>query len=260
MPQSEASPDRRYIAVLCLVALLILVAGVWLRPSRTPPPVPSELETLNVQLAMQRLDLQRRSLFYSKKVEELLPALAQARANPERMNFRLPDPGETVILVSNDMNRQPAWILAQTAGALEAPCGDMMAREIATSISIPATLSNAVAFDLDNNLAGIVLFCGDRRILTTPETFKAWNAERALDAKLRECCGLNVAADLEVLGVEAESLLAAAGLRAGDIIMDVAEQPIKNRTELHSALSATPPPTELTVRRGERNRKLVVRR
>jgi hypothetical protein len=260
MPQPEASIDRRYVGVLCVAALLILFAGVWLRPSRTPPPVPSELENLNVQLATQRLDLQRRSLFYSKKVDELLPAFAGARANPERMSFRLPAPGETVILISNDTDRQPSWALAQTAGTLETRCGNIAAQEIATTILIPATLATGVAFDLNNNLTGLVLFCGDRHILTTPETFRIWNSERTLDAGLRECCGLNFTKDLKVLEVDGDTPFATAGLRVGDAILEVAGQPITTRTELHAALTATPPPADLTIRRGERNRKLTVRR
>jgi hypothetical protein len=260
MPKAEAQIDRRYIAALCIASLLILVAGVWFRPSRTPPPVPSELETLNMQMARQRLEFERRSMFYSRKAADLLTLAADVRVHPESVPFHLTSPGETVVLLASDSEGQPLWAATQTVGSTTTPCDDVPVQEIATTITIPATLANAVAFDLDNNLAGLVIPCGTGSLLTTPASFKAWNAERAVEQSLRECCGLQVTAALGVFAVDSESELAKRGLRVGDVLVSVAGQPVSSRAELHSALTASPPPTELSYQRGERIRKLLLPR
>ena len=259
MHVAEAQVDRRYIAALCVVSLIILVAGVWFRPSRTPPPVPSELETLNVQLAGQRIDLERRSLFYSRKAEELIKIAADARSNPERLPFRIQPPGEMVMLVATDAGGQLVWASTQTAGTTDSQCGDITAQEVSTTIFIPTTLSSAVAFDLDNNLAGFVIPCGDRRMLVTPQTYGRFSAERINESNLRDCCGLEVTGNMEVTALQPESDLAKAGLRTGDTILTVGAEPAASRRELHAALTS-PSPAVVTIQRGERTRKLTVRR
>ena len=260
MPHTVAQLDRRYIAALSVVSLLILVAGVWFRPSRTPPPVPSELETLNVQLARQRLDLERRSLFYSRKAEELMKVSADVRSHPETLPFQMKPPGEMVLLVATGSNGELVWASSQTAGATEVECGDIVAKEVTTTSVIPTTLSNAVAFDFDNNLAGLVISCGDRRVLVTPESYRHFAAERAVETTLRSCCGVHVTRKLEVAAVDPDSELAKAGLRSGDSFVAVGNQPVASRRELHAGLSASPAATEVTIQRGPRTRKLTIRR
>ena len=56
------------------------------------------------------------------------------------------------------------------------------------TIAIPATLANAVVFDLDGNFAGLVIPCGDKRIVTTPEGLRQASREdnsRSADGVLR---------------------------------------------------------------------------
>lgn len=260
MPAAESHVDRRYIAILCLASLLILVVGVWLRPPRTPPPVPSELETLNMQLARQRLDFDRRSLFFARKAEELAKSAAEVRSRPESAPFRTMVPGDMVLLVATGSQGELVWAPAQATGPAETPCGEMIAQEITTTIAIPVTLSSAVAFDLDNNPAGLALTCGDRQILTTPATFRQWTAERTHEANLDSCCGLRVTSTLEVVSVGTDSVVAKTGLRVGDTILNVDAAAVASRSELHGALTSSPPPTVLTIRRGERTRKLTIRR
>ena len=260
MRESGAQIDGRYIAALCIVSVLILVAGVWFRPSRTPPPIPSELETLTMQLTRQRLDLDRRSLFYSRKAEEMAKDVAEVRARPEIVPFSPGTAGQIVVLVATDSKGELVWAPAQTVGAAAVPCDGLMLMEVTTTIAIPSTLSSAVAFDLDNKLVGLVVPCEDRRLLVTPDSFRMWTAEHTLEANLAECCGLRVTKGLEVFEVRPESALAEAGLRNGDTILTVAGAPLGSRRDLHAALTSSPPPVELTIQRANRTRKLRIRR
>ena len=49
------SKDFRYLAVLCLGAIAILVAGILLRPEKAAAPIPSESDLLQLQLSAQRV-------------------------------------------------------------------------------------------------------------------------------------------------------------------------------------------------------------
>jgi hypothetical protein len=234
--------DLRYLAVLCLGALGILFAGVLLRPEKAATPVPSESDMLQLQLSAQRRDFERRTLFFRSKARELARFVSDARSGIGNLRYRMPQTGDTVVLVG----ARDVWASAVTAGLLRTECGDIAIDEIGSTVAIPATLENAVAFDLDNSLAAFVISCDERRLLTTPEGFKAWTAERALDDQLVEH-GLRVTragTELEVLAVGADSPLRRAGLREGDRIMD----PATKAALLDAA--------ELLIRRGERTRKL----
>ena len=238
------SKDFRYLAVLCLGALGILVAGVLLRPEKAAAPIPSESDLLQLQLSAQRRDFDRRGLFLRTKARELTRFVADARTGASTLPYRPPRPGETIVLIGpND-----AWAGAVTAGTFQSTCGEINIDEIGSTIAIPANLENAVAFDLDNNLAAYVVSCGDRRLLTTPEGFNAWTAQRAIEAKLLDH-GLRLATagnELEVLEVGPDAPLRRAGLREGDRILEPA-----TKTEVPDA-------AELLIRRGQRTRKLKV--
>src|SRR4051812_509615 len=137
MLHGSANVDRRYIATLCVVSIFILVAGVWFRPSRTPPPMPSEYETLNVQLERQREDLERRSLFYAKTASDLMRVAADVRTHPDNVPVGSISPGEIALLVASDPQGRLVWASSQTAGTTEASCPEGAMREIATTIVIP---------------------------------------------------------------------------------------------------------------------------
>jgi S1-C subfamily serine protease len=222
--------------------------------------VPSELENLNVQIARQRSDLERRSLFYSRKAGQLMRLVSDARNHPEGLSFRMPPPGEILLLVATGPEGNLVWASSQTAGVAEAVCGETRVQEVTTTIVIPRTLSSAVAFDLDDNLAGLVVGCGDRSIVVTPETYRVVTADNAVGSSLAECCSLEVSGSLDVVTVGNESELFKAGLRPGDTIAMVEAEPVLSRKDLHAALTSDPRPTALTIRRGEKTRKLTIRR
>jgi hypothetical protein len=238
------SKDFRYLAVLCLGALGILVAGVLLRPEKAAAPIPSESDLLQLQLSAQRRDFERRGLFLRTKARELMRFVADARTGTATIPYRAPRPGETIILVGP----QDAWAGAVTAGTFQTSCGEINLDEIGSTITIPMNLENAVAFDLDNNLAGYVISCGDRRLLATPEGFEAWTAQRAIESKLLGH-GLRLAtagSELEVLEVGPDSPLRLAGLREGDRILEPTTK------------AQVPEAAELVIRRGQRTRTLKV--
>ena len=238
------SKDFRYLAVLCLGALGILVAGVLMRPEKSAAPIPSESDLLQLQLSAQRRDFDRRGLFLRTKARELARFVSDARMGASSVPHRVPEPGETIVLVGP----HDSWAGAVTAGVFQTTCSEIRIDEIGTTIVIPANLDNAVAFDLDNNLAGYVISCEDRRLLTTPEGFKTWTAERALEDRLA-FAGVHVVqagAELEVIAVAQDSEFRRAGLREGDRIVQPA-----SRSELPDA-------AELVIRRGQRTRTLKV--
>jgi hypothetical protein len=221
-----------------------LVAGVLLRPEKSAAPIPSESDLLQLQLSAQRRDFDRRGLFLRTKARELTRFVADARARTSTLPHRAPKPGETIVLIGP----QDAWAGAVTAGTFQTACGETNIEEIGSTATIPANLENAVAFDLDNSLAGYVISCGDRRLLTTPEGFNAWTAQRAVENKLLSH-GLRLATagtELEVLEVGPDSPLRRVGLREGDRILEPATK------------AEVPEATELVIRRGQRTRTLKV--
>lgn len=260
MHRPEILKDHRYIGILCLICVFILIAGVAFRPKLAPPSVPSELELQSLQLARQRLDLDRRSMFYERKAADLLKRAAEARGNPQRFPFRPSRPGEPIILVSTTETGQTVWAASATAGTASTRCGSRTLDEVATTISIPITLSNAVAFNLDDQLAGFVVPCGERSVLTTSSSFEAWTLERAHENELQSCCGIRITPELAVVTVDPKLAFARGGLRTGDKILSVNGQTVTSTSQLHAELTRDNSPLELVIEREKRSRRLKIAR
>jgi hypothetical protein len=251
-------PSRKsYIIILSLVAVGILIGGVSLKPERAPAPVRSENDFLQLQLLAQRRDLQRRSLFFQTIAAQLVTRSQSARTHPQQDSYVAPVAGTTVLLVATESSGQPVWATTSTAGSAEITCDGRAIPEIETTITIPKTLADATAFDLDENVAAFVITCGDRRILTTPQGFEI-ASQPTLAARLKECCGLVLTSDpakpgLTIAELNGDSRPGQAGLKVGDVVAEINQQPLEEEDQLAALLEPTQ--TVLSVQRG-RSRRL----
>lgn len=258
MKTAISSSRKRYIAALCFVSVAILVVGVSLRPRKTPAPVQSESDFLKLQLRAQKRELQRESLFFETKAAELVARAQAVRATPARFSEAVSSSGKLILLVATDTAGLPIWATASTAGVTTTECNGRTLEEIGMTIAIPSTLADAAAFDLDDNLAGVVISCGDRRILTTKKGFQL-SLEPTLSELLRKCCGLHVVTSpdrpgLDIVELDAESGLAHAGARIGDRIVEVNGSAVGAEQDLQ--LLTTGAQADLFVERGKRNRRM----
>ena len=76
--------------------------------------------------------------------------------------------------------------------------------------------------------------------------------------RLRRSVGLPERDGILVRGVEDDSLAAAAGIQAGDLIVEVGGKPITDADDLYTALGALEPPFEVKVVRGNDERTIQV--
>ena len=100
-------PDERMfrtqadiLLTLCVVAWRFC-AGVVLRPAKIPAPVRSESEIYKLQLLAQQRDLAKQDAYsFESKARDLVAKSQAARATPGKFPFRVPAPGENLILVA----------------------------------------------------------------------------------------------------------------------------------------------------------------
>ena len=260
MQAAAPSSRRTYTVILSFVAVGILVAGVSLRPKSAPAPVRSETEFLQLQLLAQRRDLQRRTLFFETKAAQLVTKSEAARKKPEQSPYRQPASGTTILVVATDASGQPVWATATTAGSAETLCDGRTIEEIETTITIPRTLGDGTAFDLDENLAAFVIACGERRILTTPQGFQL-ASQPTLASQLEACCGLQVYSDptkkgIEITKLDGESRPGTAGLKTGDVIVEINGQPFETQEQLRVFLE--PAAIPLSVQRRQSRRPIEI--
>lgn len=261
MQATDISTRKGYVAVLFVAAVAILVAGMFLRPKSTPEPVRSESEFLRLQILTQRRDLQRRSLFFQTLALNLVSKSQAAREKPAQFSYVRPGPGAILLLVETDASGQPVWATATAAGTATANCDGREIEEIALTIAIPVTLADATAFDLEDNVAGIVVSCGDRRILTTPQGFEL-ASQPTFAERLQACCGLQVAPGAGKKGFEIAKLIpesrhAKAGLRLGDRIVAVNGTPVESEPQLEPLLGAAA--VAMSIERGRSSRAIAIK-
>ena len=256
MPHSDQPVSKRYIAVLCAIAGGVLVAGVLLRPTSVPVPVRSETEILRLQLLAQKGDLQRRTLFYQSRAADLVARVAPVRTNPSQFLYRSPPAGQILLLVGTDASGEVVWATGSAAGVISTTCEGRKVPEIGTTINIPATLEAAVAFDLDDNLAGLVVPCEDRLILTTPAGFQAAR-QQTLEQQLIACCGLRVSdSGFRITELQRGTALARAGMQVGDRLVAINGEPVDSPERLRAFLADGP--IELRVDRAGRAVRIAV--
>jgi len=130
-------------------------------------------------------------------------------------------------------------------------CGELLARELASSLELTPFMAGAGLFDLDEALVAIVLPCGERYAALTPESVTLGLAQgQSIGGRLHARIGLRVVplddAGRARLGAESGLLVSEvwagfagdlAGLRPGDVIVDVDGKAVASPEDLQSLLA-----------------------
>ena len=242
--------------VLAVAAILILALGVALRPREAAPPPVSESERAQLQALAQRQSLQRHARVMEGYARDLAPSVLRVRQNPEESSYREPRPGELLILVASQGTGDPRWITAEYGGRQRLRCGRYELEELAVTAVIPSSLEQAVAFGMNENVAGVVVRCRGRLALVAPEHVTLAAAAEREDA-LWTCCGVRLeptaTGGRSVEAVRTGSRLEAAGLEPGDVVPnDVNLQTAMSfnvrRGDEEVMLTVPPPPTPAPMR------------
>jgi S1-C subfamily serine protease len=141
-------------------------------------------------------------------------------------------PGSWILQVSRQPDGGPLFAPGAYSGVASVSCGSVEYRAVQTSIPLTPSSLGAGLFDLDANLLGIVLRCGDGLAALIPEEIdELWAAANSLEGRLLRLYGLRVNLPTEAArellrateGIWISETLAgmradAAGLIPGDVI------------------------------------------
>jgi S1-C subfamily serine protease len=147
----------------------------------------------------------------------------------------------------------------------ETSCGELAVEEVRTSLALSSEMTGGGLFDLDGALVAVILPCGDGHVaLSPPSVSRLISLGRSLEGQLLAIYGLRTTPITEAaashLGVEQGALVsevwnghlaAEAGLRPGDVIVSLGEQPVVSSLDLQPLL--LPPelaPGPVRARRG----------
>ena len=176
----------------------------------------------------------------------------------------LPDPGSWVVLVGRDATGRYRFVQGGFAGTTEDQCGDVPVEVLQTGLALHRTELGSGIFDMDGNLLGVVVRCGDRIAVATPQSIDA-----AIDVASSPASQLQ-----RVLGITAAELNQAstayfeapsgawirsvtvgvtpAALRPGDVITKVNGMPVESLSELDALLAYGQEPISMTLVRNRR--------
>jgi hypothetical protein len=149
----------------------------------------------------------------------------------------------------------------------ETRCGELAVEEVRTSLALSSEMAGGGLFDLDGALVAVILPCGEgHAAVSPPSVLRLLGLGRSLEGQLLALYGLRTTSLSEAaqshLGVERGALVsevwsghlaAAAGLRPGDVIVGLGEQPVGSPQDLQPLLlPAELAPGPIRVRRGRR--------
>ena len=129
-------------------------------------------------------------------------------------------------------------------------CGELAVEEVRTSLALSPEMTGGGIFDLDGALVAVILPCGDGyAALSRPSVSRLIRMGRSLEGQLLALYGLRTVpvsgAAGSHLGVERGALVsevwngrpaAVAGLRPGDVIVGLGEQPVGSSQDLQPLL------------------------
>jgi hypothetical protein len=148
-----------------------------------------------------------------------------------------------------------------------ATCAELDVEEVLTSIALSGVMAGGGLFDLDGALVAVVLPCGDDFVAVSPRSVSRLIEEgRGLDAQLLALYGMRTAPLHDVarshLGLEEGALVTeiwtgqgadVAGLRPGDVIVALGDQPVGAPEDLRPLLLPPDLGTRIVgVRRGQK--------
>jgi serine protease Do len=183
---------------------------------------------------------------------------------PARTAGSAPAPGEWVLAVWR-RNGDHAFVPGHYLESEMTICGERVAEEVFSSLSLSAEMAGGGLFDLDGSLLAVILRCGGRYAALAPDSVSRLLAEgRSFEGQLVAREGLRVAALDEGtrrhLRTESGALVAevwegypaaAAGLRPGDVIQALDDVAVVAPDDLQPMVATrTEPGWTLRVRRG----------
>jgi hypothetical protein len=156
---------------------------------------------------------------------------------------------------------------ANYLGTAEALCGAVRGREVRISLSLDESLAGASVFDLDGRLVAVVLRCDDRWTpvsMPTIEALLAYGGTVTGRLQGRFGLGLGALSEAEQLYFAAKDGVLVrevwngypadrAGLRPGDVILELDDQPVTSPEQLAALLlERSAPAPRLGLKRGLR--------
>jgi len=204
---------------------------------------------------------------------ELPIAVLQARANASLRPITLTAlenlaAGDWILAVARRPDGSAVSVPGWYGGTVSAVCGEFPYERVLTNLPLTAALLGGGVFDLDGDLIGIVIRCGeDYTAMSVGGIESAWRQGTLLENRLVTRYGIRLElldeasrayfqSERGVLVTEVWKGYAgmAAGFAPGDVILAVDENPVEKLEDMEILL-APPAPTVFTivVKRGRRN-------
>ena len=184
--------------------------------------------------------------------------------SPAPRRTELIQPSEWLLAVWRD-GANLGYAPAHASGAVRSRCGDLLVREVTSTLALAPPMVGGGLFDLDGRLTALILPCGERlAALTTGSIDTLLMRGQLVESRLLARLGLGVGALDEVErahfavsgGVIVREVWTgypaiANGLRAGDVIVSLDGAPVATTGDLEDLLSPTfDAPRLLEVARG----------
>ena len=182
--------------------------------------------------------------------------------------------GEWLVAVARRPGEGYTFAPGTYGGASAASCGEFEFREVMTNLNLEESMLGGGLFDLDRNLVGIIIRCGDRiTAMAADDVGLALDFVRSAPSQLVARYGFRIdtrtdgdetgssgedsTQTLVVTEVWRGSAADRAGLLPFDVIQELDGEPVRNEDDLASLLDPeTSAARELGIRRGSRTRTL----
>jgi hypothetical protein len=183
----------------------------------------------------------------------------------------LPKSGDWVIAVWRSAET-PAFAAASFRQSTSAMCGTVSIHEVHSSLSLDRAMIGGGLFNMDGGLLGAILPCGDRiAVVETASVDELLKRADTVEQRILWRYGLLVSvlsdADREyfkdahgllIREVAIEGAGDTAGLRAGDLVVALTDQPVTTSDDLRPLVTAPDHTFDLQVVRGAKTIKVTV--
>ena len=181
--------------------------------------------------------------------------------------------GEWLVAIARRPGEGYTFAPGTYGGASAASCGEFEFREVMTNLNLEESMLGGGLFDLDRNLVGIIIRCGDRiTAMAADDVGLALDFMRSAPSQLVARYGFRIDTQTEgdetgstedagqtlaVTEVWSGSAADRAGLLPFDVIQELDGEPVRSEDDLASLLDPeTSGARELRIRRGSRTRTL----
>ena len=164
-----------------------------------------------------------------------------------RLPVVLPYSGESIVAVWRSEDRRHAFAPGLFLGLTSSLCGSDQIEEMLVNLPLTAAMAGGGLFDQEGRLLSVIAYCGDRHAAIGVETVTREVTESvSFEGRLLTRFGMRATslspAEARHFGVESGALIRevwnnhpadAAGLRPGDLIVELEGQPAHTTEELH---------------------------